>query len=983
MRRRHRCGIVESGVIKGARVHATLLLFPMRKPLCKIATLSLILIPIALQSALASNQRIKLTSNSFIAGAHTLAAMQLYFNCIAHCTTSDNRSYLGLLRSGTTVVSARGYTISAGPERELEVKFLHANASALAVPSHQVGMTSYFSGVNPASLRWALPNYQRLAYLSIYPGIDVVYYGRHGDLEYDFDVHPHADISHIAIELPKKPFRIRPDGSIIFLGASRHILQEKPIAYQHSGLDIQKISARYTLDKTSRVIRITLGHYNHNLPLIIDPLILQYGVYRDGGNVQIDDGVIKVFSDASGNLYVAGTATDGAYPEPGGTVVFSSNGQTHAPYCYFGCTYLEKYAANGNLIYSTIIDGAHSNDMVVDSRGNVYLAGYTTIDFPTTIEVNNSEDGFVTEVSADGSQLVYSRKINMFSSVGSSDYLSCDGIQSIAVDSQGDLYFAASSPYANDGPWTTPNALQSTQNGSSTQVIGEFDPTGNTLLYGSYWGGSGSECPTSIMFDSSGSLYVVGRTTSTDFPVTSGAYGGGDYQGYITKFNVADWTVDYSQYFGGNNTTTINHVESDRAGGVYIGGETWSTDLPGTVGAYQSIPASKPSGFISHLDAGGNIIASTYFGGSVRSEIETLTLDSSGDIFFGGRTLDADLPITTDAIQDFNVAAYGLTGSGFSAFIAELTGNLQTLLYGSYYGGNFSTPVLGYPSGSELRSLSVGANSTLYAGGETETSDAPVTVPFTDSVPTNSGSNGFWAVFRSQNLVITTPTLFALLLVNTPFRYPLAAIGGTPPYIWQISTGGLPGGLSLSAGGVLSGELTSSLLPEPLQKQFDFVLTVTDANNQSASKYFFMPFDYPITISGGTTAGTLTVNTSYTDYITLEGGYFSFDCSIASGELPPGLTLENTTTEPACLIAGTPTKTGQYTYTLQVSDALGQRVNFGPFTLNVSAAQTIGATSSKGGGGYFGLTNLFFILLCLMVGLRRSRVSSNPSGCAL
>lgn len=942
----------------------------------RMAGVCLILLGTTLHNAVARNNSIQPTSNATVTKAHSLPTTRLYFNCIAHCASSGDQSYFGLLHGSTAVISARGYTVFTGAGSALEVKFVHANAHALSIPIHKLGTTSYFSGKDTTRLRRELPNYERVAYRSIYPGIDVYYYGRNDNLEFDFDVHPHADISKIAIELPKKRFRIQPDGSIIFPSASGYTIQEKPIAYQQTSLGNQKVYARYVLDKITGIVRINTGNYDHNRTLIIDPLIMQYGVYRDGGNVMIDDGVIKVISDAAGNLYVAGTATDGAYPEPGGTFVFSSNGGTGAPYCYFGCTYLEKYDTNGNLIYSTIIDGAHSNDMVVDQNGNVYLAGYTIADFPTTIEVNNSEDGFITVVGANGSQLVYSRKIGMFSSEGSADYLSCIGIQSIAVDSQGDIYFTASSPYMNNGPWTTPNALQSTQQGSSTSVIGEFDPTGNTLLYGSYWGGSGAECPTSIKLDGSRSLYVAGRTTSTDFPVTNGTYGGGDYQGYITKFNLADWTVDYSRYFAGNNTTTINDVELDGSGGVFVGGATWSTDLPGTTDAYQSNPVGEPSGFISHLDSNGNVNASTYYGGSVRSEIWTLALDGAGHIFFGGRTLDADLPVTTDAVQDFNVATYGLTDSGYSAFIGEMDTNLQTLMYGTYYGGNFTTPVLGYGPGSELRSLSVGPNSTLYVGGETDTSDAPVTVPFIDEIPGNAGSNGFWAIFSAQNLTITTPTLFTLLIVNSPSSYQLTAAGGMPPYVWQVSTGGLPGGFSLSTEGVLSGELQNSLLPQPQQKQFDFVVTVTDANGQRASKYFYMPFDYPLMINGGEPSATLTINTPYTDYITLSGGFYSFDCSIASGALPSGMTLSNTNIEPACLIAGTPTTIGQYTYTLKVTDALGQQVDFGPFTFNVSAPQATSSSSSNGGGGSFSFMEFILVILCYMVARCKQRKQS-------
>src|SRR5207245_9200357 len=129
-------------------------------------------------------------------------------------------------------------------------------------------------------------------------------------------------------------------------------------------------------------------------------------------------------------------------------------------------------------------------------------------------------------------------------------------------------------------------AAFSTNKGLTDIFITKIDPTGSSIIYSTYTGGSGIDRADGITVDASGNAYVVGRVgdTSTDFPTTAGAlattYRGGDFDGILFKLNPQGNALVYSTFIGGEDNDSTEGVAVDTSGNAYITGGTRSSGFP-------------------------------------------------------------------------------------------------------------------------------------------------------------------------------------------------------------------------------------------------------------------------------------------------------------------------------------------------------------------------------------------------------------------
>jgi hypothetical protein len=319
---------------------------------------------------------------------------------------------------------------------------------------------------------------------------------------------------------------------------------------------------------------------------------LVYSTYV-GGSASDYGNVIAI--DASGNAYVTGYTNSTDYDVTSGAFQTTLDGGSDV--------IVTKLNPSGTaLVYSTYIGGSYGEycySIAIDPSGNAYVTGNTQ---STNYDVTSgafqtinggSYDVFVTKLNSAGTALVYSTYI------GGSSY---DYGSSIAIDPSGNAYITGNTPSTNYD--VTSGAFQTTNGGGDDVFVTKLNPAGTALVYSTYIGGSSDDYGSSIAIDPSGNAYVTGRTSSTNYDVTSGAFqtiNGGSYDVFVTKLNPVGSALVYSTYIGGSSSDYGNSVAIDPSGNAYVTGRTNSTNYDVTSGAFQTTKGGVDDAFVTKI----------------------------------------------------------------------------------------------------------------------------------------------------------------------------------------------------------------------------------------------------------------------------------------------------------------------------------------------------------------------------------------------
>jgi len=263
-----------------------------------------------------------------------------------------------------------------------------------------------------------------------------------------------------------------------------------------------------------------------------------------------------------------------------------------------------QLSADGSrLLFSTLLGGAKDEAVVgarADAEGNIHLGGYTwSSDFPVTegaAQPRNAggADLFVAKLSADGRRLIYSTYL------GGSGNEFAEHALYLAPDGTVVMPGASSS---TDFP-TTPGAYQQSERGRDG-CLAKLSADGKHVLWATVLGGSEPEFWLMPTPDANGNIYVVGATKSKDFPVTKGAlqskYGGGLSDGALAVFSPDARRLLYATYLGGSEEDLIRDIAFGADGAVYLVGKTSSPEFPTTPGVLQSKPGGSGDGFVVKL----------------------------------------------------------------------------------------------------------------------------------------------------------------------------------------------------------------------------------------------------------------------------------------------------------------------------------------------------------------------------------------------
>ncbi|MBI3933410.1 MAG: SBBP repeat-containing protein [Acidobacteria bacterium] len=628
---------------------------------------------------------------------------------------------------------------------------------AVAGKDELPGRSNYLLGNDRSQWRSGVQSYSKVEYADVYPGIDLVYYGNPQQLEYDFIVAPGASPHAIQID---------------FSGADG-------LRLDAAGDLIVSLSDPSEADPPVRMRRPVIYQETHGQRREISGRYTLRGERRVGFEVAAYDPQLPLVIDPVLN-------------------------------------------------YSTYLGGSGWEEVYgigVDATGNVYVTGFTTSpDFPLASPFratkSTAEDVFISKVSADGSQLIYSTYL------GGND---TDDARGLTVDSTGRVTVAG---YTYSTNFPVMSAFQNNRSGTNTAdgFVARLNESGSALVYSTYLGGSGDDLILGLASGADGSAYVTGQTTSSNFPTTASGFQrsrASTRDGFVTKLSPAGNTLAYSSYLGGNSDfEEAQAVAVDGGGNAFVTGFTLSTNFP-VVNAFQG---SRAAGvcvdqgflvpcydvFVTKVSASGSqLIYSTYLGGDGDDIGNRIAVDSEGSAYVAGQTISTNFPTanpvqaawggledgfltklspngaslaystylggqltdTADAVAVNDLREAYVTGgtdsndfpilnsiqplNGFNAYVLKMSTAGNALLYSTYLGGS---------GGEKGYAVAADSSGSVFIGGATASTDFPLTNPF-QSIFTQ-------AACISGNLIITCPEGFLAKLSLRPALYPGGVVNG-------------------------------------------------------------------------------------------------------------------------------------------------------------------------------------------------------------
>lgn len=357
---------------------------------------------------------------------------------------------------------------------------------------------------------------------------------------------------------------------------------------------------------------------------------LDFSTYLGGSKT---DYIYGVAVDSNHNIFVTGFTDSSDFPviNPlNGTGFMSSTS-------YNG--FISVFNSTGSLIMSTYFGDAIIQSVAVDCAGNFYVAGATFSNIPLKNAYNSTfsgiEDAFLAKFNQYGN-LVFS---TFFGGTGR-DYAS-----NVAVDCAGNSYITGLTASTNFPVKGFNN--NSYNGGTSDAYLAKFNTTGG-LVFSKYLGGSNYDAGSSIALDSYGNIIIGGQTSSSNFPVTSDAFNktlSGLYNSFISKFN-SNGSLIYSTYFGGSGTDSISSIVFNKQNNdLYMTGSTTSHDFPlknaynstyPTYTRYNFGGGAFETGFFAKFDSNNTLKFSTYLGGWAGNQGMGVAVDSLGNCILVG-----------------------------------------------------------------------------------------------------------------------------------------------------------------------------------------------------------------------------------------------------------------------------------------------------------------------------------------------------------
>ncbi|MFX0204652.1 MAG: SBBP repeat-containing protein, partial [Candidatus Hodarchaeota archaeon] len=479
-------------------------------------------------------------------------------------------------------------------------------------------------------------SWDEIWYYDLYPQIDLRYYMTTEGLKYEFIVRPGGNPAQItvkvngAVTLDVQAQKVtinsqNPRHKIKFQDSQLHVFQA----------DKTPIKAQF-LSKNPKTYGFYLGNFDPTQPLIIDPQWLFFSTYLGGSGSETWHYDTSITVDGAGNSYITGATGSTDFP------TYNAYNDTHGG--GFDVFVTKLNATGTGFLYSTYLGGSDwdfSYGIAVDTDNNCYITGYTySADFPTVNAyddtIDGSTDAFVTKLNATGNGLVYSTYL------GGSDW---EEGYDLTIDSAGNCYITG---WTESTDFPTVNAFNDTYGGWADVFVTKLNATGTELVYSTYLGGQYEDKNWGgIAIDSEGNCYITGYTDSDNFPTTPDAFArtlsGVWFDVFVTLLNASGNSLVYSTYLGGSDWDQSFDLAIDSAGNCYVIGPTDSDDFP-TLNAFNDTYSGAGDVFVAKINMTGNLVFSTYVGGSGTDFGIGIEVDSAGNSYITGWTRSDDFP---------------------------------------------------------------------------------------------------------------------------------------------------------------------------------------------------------------------------------------------------------------------------------------------------------------------------------------------------
>lgn len=568
-------------------------------------------------------------------------------------------------------------------------------------------LAHFFLGDDPALWRQNVPTFLAVLYEGLYPGIDLKVYGRGTRIEYDWVVGRTARLEAIRFAFENiRSAGIDQGGDLVVETSGGTMIHQKPCAYQMIAGRRVEVACR-SVPCGENAFGFAADDVSSEAPLVIDPVVLAYSTFLGGSGLDYGRALAV---DAKGAVYLTGDTWSKNFPQKSALQAVNKGSND---------VFVSKLSPSGtSLVYSTYLGGTsmdYGNCIAVDSAGCAYIAGSTlSSDFPLKNRFQSSKkywtEAFVAKLSASGSSLEYATFL------GGSDI---ETAAAIAVDGVGSAYITGRT-FSGDFPLL--NAFQSRMVYKPDAFITKLTPSGSALAFSSYLGGSSIDDGFGIAVDAAGSVFVAGSTSSSDFPLKNPLQGTSKYgEAFVMKFDPSGSSLVFSTFLGGSGTDDGRGLALDGSGAVYLIGDTSSKDFP-LKGAFQKSHRGGLSDiFVTKINPEATgLVFSTYIGSPGWDKGAGIAVGADGSPVIVGKTDSAGFPVKTpfqkssQGSSDVIVAKLIPAGSGL-VYSTYLGGSDLDDGYGIQVDGKGAVYVAG-----ETRSADFPVKKSLRRGGETD-----------------------------------------------------------------------------------------------------------------------------------------------------------------------------------------------------------------------------------------------------------------------